>query len=152
MYSAANVPTGVDGFRQAGGSRTVMQGTVPGPPLLAPGSSGTSHPVHSLGGKAGIMFGMDDERPGRGPGVSPGENSAGDEHLRADPPEWSVPSRWYVDEPEVHRPVPPPPPPPVHQGPNRLTAALVVALVLAMATATWAIVDRWDINFSRPEA
>ena len=70
----------------------------------------------------------------------------------AGPPEWSVPSRWYVDEPKVRTLAPPPPPPPPRQGPNRLTAGLVVALVVAMATATWAIVDRWDINFSRPEA
>ena len=77
--------------------------------------------------------------------------SAGDERLPADPPEWSVPSRWYVEEPQVYRPVPPAPPPPPRQGPNRLTAALVVALVVAMATATWAIVERWDVNFARPE-
>ena len=84
----------------------------------------------------------DEERP-----VAPGDSSA----PPADPPEWSVPSPWYVEEPEVYVPPPPPPPPPPRQGPNRLTAALVVALVVAMATATWAIVDRWDINFSRPE-
>jgi S1-C subfamily serine protease len=87
------------------------------------------------------MSGMDDELP----------VSAGDERpTPADPPEWSVPSRWWVPEPERPTLVPPPPPQPVRQGPNRLTAALVVTLVVAMATAAWAIVDRWDINLSRP--
>jgi S1-C subfamily serine protease len=98
-----------------------------------------------------MMFGMDDERPARGPGVSPGRDSAGDQTpTPVDPPEWSVPSRWYVPEPEIRALVPPPPPQPVRQGSNRLTAALVLALVVAMATATWAVVDRWDISFSRP--
>jgi S1-C subfamily serine protease len=81
------------------------------------------------------MFGMDDE-------TTPTPVT--------DPPEWSVPSPWYVPEPAVPVVVPPPPPPPVGQGPNRLTAALVVALALAMATATWAVIDRWDIHLSRP--
>ena len=88
-----------------------------------------------------MMERMDDERPVR----------TGDETpRRANSPEWSFPSPWYVPEPPVRALVPPPPPQPVHQGPNRLTAALVVALVVAMATAAWAIVDRWDIHFSRP--
>jgi hypothetical protein len=77
------------------------------------------------------MDGMEDERP----------VSSGDDTGPADRPEWSVPSRWFVPEPERRALVPPPPPPPAHQGPNRLTAALVVALVVAMATATWAIID-----------
>src|SRR5688500_2126851 len=115
-----------------------------GPSPLAHGPSGTSQTVHSLGGKAGIMFGMDGEERR----VSVGDDSA----TPADQPEWSSPSRWYVPESERRVLAPPPPPPPAPQGPNRLTAALVVALVVAMATATWAIVDRWDIDFSRPEA
>ena len=80
---------------------------------------------------------MDHDRP-----VAPGD----------DTPEWSVPSPWLVPEVERPRPGPPPPPQPVHQGPNRLTAALVLTLVLAMATAAFAVVDRWDISFSRPTA
>jgi len=80
------------------------------------------------------MFGMDDETP----------------RPTTDPPEWSVPSPWFVPEPAVRVATPPPPPVPVREGPNRLTAALVVALVLAMATATWAVIDRWDIHLSRP--
>ena len=81
---------------------------------------------------------------------------AGDETLSgapappADPPEWSVPSRWMVPELEIRALPPPPPPQPVRQGPNRLTAALVVALVVAMATAVWAAFDRLDIHLSRP--
>jgi S1-C subfamily serine protease len=86
-----------------------------------------------------MMDPMDEERP-----VS--EDSA----TPADPPEWSYPSPWWVAEPERPAPAPPPPPQPVHQGPNRLTAALAVALVLAMVTAAWAVIDRWDIHFSRP--
>ena len=85
---------------------------------------------------------MDDQ----GPVVS------GDEEWRAPAgePEWSYPSPWMVPEPPVPVPVGPPPPPPGAQGPNRLTAALVLALVLAMATAAWAVIDRWDISFSKP--
>ena len=89
------------------------------------------------------MFGMDDERP-----VSEGDDVA--RSTPADAPEWSVPSPWLVPKPEFRFLVPPPPPPPVSRGPNRLTAALALALVLAMVTAAWAIVDRWDIHFSRP--
>jgi len=84
---------------------------------------------------------MDDERA-----VPPGDELG----TPADAPEWSVPSPWFVPEPEFRILVPPPPPPPVSRGPNRLTAALALALVLAMVTAAWAIVDRWDIHFSRP--
>jgi S1-C subfamily serine protease len=90
------------------------------------------------------MFGMDGEERR----VSVGDDSA----TPADQLEWSRPSRWYVPESERRLLTAPPPPPPAPQGPSRLTAALVVALVVAMATATWAIVDRWDIDFSRPEA
>jgi S1-C subfamily serine protease len=86
------------------------------------------------------MFGMDDEE----------QPVSEDSATPADPPEWSVPSRWWVAEPEKPAPAPPPPPQPIRQGPNRLTAALAVALVVAMATAAWAIIDRWDIHFSRP--
>jgi S1-C subfamily serine protease len=87
------------------------------------------------------MFGMDDDRPAL----------AGDENgAPADQPEWSFPSPWYVPEPPVRVVAPPPPPQPVRSGPNRLTAALVVALALAMATAAWAVIDRWDIHLSRP--
>ncbi|MEW6472154.1 MAG: trypsin-like peptidase domain-containing protein [Actinomycetota bacterium] len=79
-----------------------------------------------------------------------GPVAAGDDsNAPADPPEWSVPSPWMVPEPERPAP-PPPPPPPGPTGPNRLTAALVVVLVMAMATAAWAVIDRWDISFSRP--
>ena len=93
------------------------------------------------------MFGMDDEQPvgtGDDTPLSVGARPAG-------PPEWSVPSPWSV--PQAPRPAvapPPPPPRPGPGGPNRLTAALVVALVVAMASAAWAVIDRWDINFSRP--
>src|SRR6266508_74733 len=92
------------------------------------------------------MEGMDHQQP----------VGAGDETLSgapappADPPEWSVPSRWMVPELEIRALPPPPPPQPVRQGPNRLTAALVVALVVAMATAVWAAFDRLDIHLSRP--
>jgi S1-C subfamily serine protease len=87
-------------------------------------------------------MGLDDEGP----------VASGDEEWRppADHPEWSYPSPWMVPEPHIPAPVGPPPPPPGAQGPNRLTAALVLALVLAMATAAWAVIDRWDISFSRP--
>src|SRR5688572_16898312 len=105
MYAATNVPTGLGAFRQPRGPRTVTRGTVAVSaerraefrPFFAHGSSATSHPVHSLRSKAGIMFGMDDER----------QVGAGDETLPAaaraepaDPQEWSVPSRWWVPEPE----------------------------------------------------
>jgi S1-C subfamily serine protease len=80
------------------------------------------------------MDGMNDERAG-GP---------------ADPPEWSFPSPWIVDEPPIPAPVLPPPPPPGRRNANRLTAVLVVALVLSMVTAAWAAFDRLDISLSRP--
>jgi S1-C subfamily serine protease len=48
-------------------------------------------------------------------------------------------------------PIPaPPPPPPAGRNPNRLTAALVVALLISMITAAWAALDRMDIHLSRP--
>ena len=84
---------------------------------------------------------MDDERA-----FGAGEVS----RTPADPPEWSVPSPWTVAEPKVPAPVLPPPPPPGRGNPSRLTAALVVALVLSMVTAAWAAIDRLDINLSRP--
>ncbi|HEV7862740.1 MAG TPA: trypsin-like peptidase domain-containing protein [Acidimicrobiia bacterium] len=68
----------------------------------------------------------------------------------ADPPAWSVPSPWAVASPAIPAPPPPPPPAPAGHGPNRLTAALVVALVVAMATAAWAAFDRLDIHLSKP--
>ena len=81
-----------------------------------------------------------------------GPVSTGDEEWRApaEEPEWSYPSPWMVPEQRIPAPVGPPPPPPGAHGPNRLTAALVLALVLAMATAAWAVIDRWDISFSKP--
>lgn len=90
---------------------------------------------------------MDDERP-----VAPGHDTPQAGAAASDPPEWSVPSPWLVPEPERPVPAPPPPPQPDYQGPSRLTAALVLTLVLAMATAAWAVIDRWDISFSRPDA
>ena len=84
---------------------------------------------------------MDDERPlGDGDGADVPE----------DPPEWSVPSPWMVPALAVPAPPAPPVPAPVRTGPNRLTAALVVALVLSMVTAAWALIDRMDIHLSRP--
>jgi len=90
---------------------------------------------------------MDDQRP-----VAPGDHTpqAGPSAAASDPPAWSVPSPWTVPELEIPAPAPPPPPQPVYEGPNRLTAALVLTLVLAMATAAWAVIDRWEISFSRP--
>ena len=87
-------------------------------------------------------MGMDDQVP----------VTSGDEEWRApaEEPEWSYPSPWMVPERRIPAPVGPPPPPPGAHGPNRLTAALVLALVLAMATAAWAVIDRWDISFSKP--
>jgi len=65
------------------------------------------------------------------------------------PPEWSVPSPWMV--PAVVIPAPPPPPvAPAGRNPNRLTAALVVALVISLITAAWAAISRLDIHLSRP--
>src|SRR5687768_7016714 len=88
------------------------------------------------------MDGMDDERA-----FGAGEAS----RTPADPPEWSVPSPWTVPEPPIPAPaLPPPPPPPGSGNPNRLTAALVVVLVLSMVTAAWAAIDRLDISLSRP--
>jgi S1-C subfamily serine protease len=96
------------------------------------------------------MDAMDPERP----------VGAGDEAVPAapapnqgpgDPPEWSFPSPWLVPEPPIPAPQLPPPPPPGGRNPNRLTTALVVALVLSMVTAGWAALDRLDINLSRPE-
>ena len=72
-----------------------------------------------------------------------------DDQRPAERPEWSYPSPWSVPARPTPPPAPPPPPPP-STGPNRLTAALVAALVLAMATAAWAVIDRWDISFSKP--
>ncbi|HKN89713.1 MAG TPA: trypsin-like peptidase domain-containing protein [Acidimicrobiia bacterium] len=84
---------------------------------------------------------MDDERPlGDGDGADVPE----------DPPEWSVPSPWMVPALAIPAPPAPPAPAPVRTGPNRLTAALVVALVLSMVTAAWALIDRMDIHLSRP--
>ena len=86
------------------------------------------------------MDGMEDERP-VGPGgwgVSPRQwrrepPETADETVRpADPPAWSVPSPWMVPERAIPAPAPPPPPAPVRRGPNRLTAALALALVVAM--------------------
>jgi S1-C subfamily serine protease len=90
------------------------------------------------------MDGMDDERPPEDAGAG------GNSHTPGDPPEWSVPSPWTVPEPPIPAPVLPPPPPPGAGNPNRLTAALVVALVLSMVTAAWAAIDRLDISLSRP--
>src|SRR5207244_11359148 len=87
------------------------------------------------------MDGMDDERPlGDGDGADVPE----------DPPEWSVPSPWMVPALAVPAPPAPPVPAPVRTGPNRLTAALVVALVLSMVTAAWAFIGRVGIALSRP--
>jgi S1-C subfamily serine protease len=72
-----------------------------------------------------------------------------DEELH-DPPEWSVPSPWYVPAVAIPPPAPPPAAPAVRPGANRLTAALVVALVLSMVVAAWAAIDRLDIHLSRP--
>jgi len=87
------------------------------------------------------MDGMDDERAV--PGVP--ERSGGE-----DPPEWSVPSPWMVPAPVIAAPPPPAPPAPAGRNPNRLTAALVVALVISMITAAWAAIDRLDIHLARP--
>jgi len=86
------------------------------------------------------MDGMDDERAvPEDPERSGGGN----------PPEWSVPSPWMV--PAVVIPAPPPPrAAPVGRDPNRLTAALVVALVISLITAAWAAISRLDIHLSRP--
>src|SRR5688500_14689459 len=108
---------------------------------MAHGSSGSSHPVHRSAGQPGIGDGMHAART-----FGAGEVS----RPPADPPEWSVPSPWTVAEPPIPAPVLPPPPPPGRGNPNRLTAALVVALVLSMVTAAWAAIDRLDINLSRP--
>jgi len=67
-----------------------------------------------------------------------------------DPPEWSVPSPWLVPATDFPAPPPPPPPAPVRTGSNRLTAALVAALVVSLVTAAWAAVHRLDIHFSKP--
>ncbi len=84
---------------------------------------------------------MDGERAVPGdPEVSGGKN----------PPQWSVPSPWMVPAPAIQAPPPPPPATPVRGNPNRLTAALVVALVISMLTAAWAAIDRLDIHLSRP--
>jgi S1-C subfamily serine protease len=84
---------------------------------------------------------MDDERP----------VGAGDEAVNpADPPAWSVPSPWLVPARALPGTAPPPPPAPVGGRPNRLTATLVVALILAMVTAAWAAIDRMDIHLSKP--
>ena len=107
------------------------------------------------------MDGMDDERPVRAgdPGDGSDGPEAGDTNgatgptgkvvTPGNPPEWSVPSPWTVPAPAI-----PAPPPlratPVGRGPNRLTAALVVALVLSLITAAWAAIDRMDIHLSRP--
>jgi S1-C subfamily serine protease len=64
-------------------------------------------------------------------------------------PEWSVPSPWWVPAPAIPAPAPLPASP-VRRGPNRLTAALVVALVVSLITAAWAAIDRMDIHLSRP--
>lgn len=86
------------------------------------------------------MDGMEDERAVP---EDPERSGAGNA------PEWSVPSPWLV--PAVAIPAPPPPPPaPVGRNPNRLTAALVVALVISMITAAWAAISRLDIHLSRP--
>jgi len=87
------------------------------------------------------MDGMDDERAV----ASDPERSGG-----GDPPEWSVPSPWMVPAPVIAAPPPPAPPAPAGRNPNRLTAALVVALVISMITAAWAAIDRLDIHLSRP--
>jgi S1-C subfamily serine protease len=87
------------------------------------------------------MDGMDDERAVPGDPAGPSGE---------DPPEWSVPSPWMVPAPAIPAPPPPAPPAPVHRNPNRLTAALVVALVISMITAAWAAIDRLDIHLSRP--
>jgi S1-C subfamily serine protease len=86
------------------------------------------------------MDGMDDERAvPEDPERSGGGN----------PPEWSVPLPWMV--PAVLIPAPPPrPAAPVGRNPNRLTAALVVALVISLITAAWAAISRLDIHLSRP--
>ena len=84
---------------------------------------------------------MDDEELAP-PGVQP--------PVPEDAPEWSVPSPWTVAAPPIRLAPPPPPPAPVHRRPNRLTAALVVALVMSLVTAAWAAVHRLDIHFSRP--
>lgn len=76
---------------------------------------------------------------------------AGDQpNATADQPEWSYPSPWSVPERHIPAPVGPPPGVRPARGPNRLTAALVLTLVVAMATAAWAVIDRWDISFSKP--
>jgi S1-C subfamily serine protease len=101
------------------------------------------------------MDGMDDERLGgsadgtgvAGPGDQVDPVERGD---RSAAPEWSVPSPWIVPAQAIFAPAPPPPPPPGRAAANRLTTALVVALVLSMVTATWAAVHRLDIHFSRP--
>jgi len=86
------------------------------------------------------MDGMDDERAVPEDPERPGGGN---------PPEWSVPSPWMV--PAVVIPAPPPPPAaPVGRNPNRLTAALVVALVISLITAAWAAISRLDIHLSRP--
>jgi S1-C subfamily serine protease len=87
------------------------------------------------------MDGMDDELP-----VGPGA----DADVSEDPPEWSVPSPWMVAAVVIPAPPPPPAPPPVSRGPNRLTTALVVALVLSLVTAAWAALARMDIHLTRP--
>jgi S1-C subfamily serine protease len=101
---------------------------------------------------------MDDERPG-GWGVSPRQSRReppkdgsprGEAVIPEDPPEWSVPSPWLVPALNLPAAPPPPPPAPVRSGPNRLTTALVVALVLSLVTAAWAAIHRLDIHLSRP--
>src|SRR2546430_9928430 len=96
------------------------------------------------------MDGMDDQGP-----VVAGDETGGlhrppPRHTLARPPEWSVPSPRVVPAPAIAAPAFAPLPPPVRRNPNRLTAALVVALVVAMATAAWAAFDRLDIHLSRP--
>ena len=90
---------------------------------------------------------MDDERPASGGGVTGGTAAP---PPATDPPQWSVPSPWLVPARAIPAPPPPPPGPNTRPGPNRLTAALVVALVVAMVTAAWAAIDRMDIHLSRP--
>ena len=68
----------------------------------------------------------------------------------ADPPEWSIPSPWLVEAVAIPAPPPPPPPPGAVRNPNRLTAALVVALVISLVTAAWAAIDRMNIHLTRP--
>jgi len=92
---------------------------------------------------------MDDERPEDPAPPAPG--APGDKaDIPTDPPEWSVPSPWLVPALNLPAPAPPPPPAPVRRDPSRLTAALVVALVLSMVTAAWAAFHRLDIHLSRP--